>query len=177
MKQLAIKFRSWGGKRKGAGRKPKGARAGVPHVPRKQSRRTPAHITMRVGGGRPSLRGSRSFRAIQECFRKGKERFGLRVIHFTVQGNHLHLLVEAEDALALTRGIKGLSVRMARALNKAHGMRGPGLPRPLPLARPEEPAGGGVRDAVRAQESHEARALELERRDGSLLVRGVRTRT
>jgi len=34
VKQLAMKFRSWGGKRKGAGRKPKGTRAGVPHVPR-----------------------------------------------------------------------------------------------------------------------------------------------
>src|SRR5436305_453726 len=120
MKQLAIKFRSWGGKRKGAGREPKGPRAGVPHVPRKQPRRTPAHVTMRICSGRPSLRGSRSFRAIKECLHNGKERFGLRIIHFTVQGNHLHLLVEAEDALSLTRGMKGFSVRMARALNKAH---------------------------------------------------------
>ena len=128
MKQLAMKFRSWGGKRKGAGRKPNGARAGVPHVPRKQPRRTPAHVTMRVAGGRPSLRGPRSFRAIKEAFRDGKERFGLRVTHFSVQGNHLHLLVEADDALALARGMKGLAVRMARALNKAHGMRGQVFP-------------------------------------------------
>jgi putative transposase len=124
MKQLAIKFRTWGGKRKGAGRKPKGARSGVPHVSRKQPRRMPAHVTMRVSGGRPSLRSSRSFRAIQGAFRKGKDRFGLRLIHFSVQGNHLHLLVEADDAVALARGMKGLAVRMARALNKAHGLTG-----------------------------------------------------
>jgi putative transposase len=128
MKQLAMKFRTWGGKRKGAGRKPKGARPGVPHVPRKQPRRTPAHVTMRVCGGRPSLRGSRSFHAIKEALRKGKDRFGLRIIHFSVQGNHLHFLVEADDALALARGMKGLSVRTARALNKAHGMRGQVFP-------------------------------------------------
>jgi REP element-mobilizing transposase RayT len=79
---------------------------------------------MRVCGGRPSLRGSRSFRAIQEALRKGKERFGLRIIHFSVQGNHMHLLVEADDSLALTRGMKGLTVRLARALNRAHGLRG-----------------------------------------------------
>jgi REP element-mobilizing transposase RayT len=124
MKQLAIKFRTWGGKRKGAGRKPKRNRAGVPHVPRKQPRRTPAHVTMRIVGGRPSLRSNRSFRAVKEALRKGKVRFGLRVIHFSVQGNHLHLLVEAEDALALARGIKGLSVRIVRAFNKVHGLRG-----------------------------------------------------
>jgi len=88
----------------------------------------PAHVTMRVCGGRPSLRGNRSFRAIKEVLRKGKERFGLRIIHFTVQGNHLHLLVEAEDALALTRGMKGLTVRIARALNKTHAMRGQVFP-------------------------------------------------
>ena len=128
MKQLAMKFRSWGGKRKGAGRKPKGTRAGVPHVPRKQQRRTPAHVTMRVASGRPSLRGSRSFCALKEVFRKGKERFGLRIIHFSVQGNHIHMLVEAEDAVALGRGMKGLAVRMARALNKVHGLRGKVFP-------------------------------------------------
>jgi len=124
MKQLAMKFRSCGGKRKGAGRKPKGSRPGVPHVPRRQPRRTPALVTMRVRNGLPSLRASRSFRALAGAFRKGKERFGLRVIHFTVQGNHLHLLVEAEDVVALSRGMKGLSVRMARALNSAHGLSG-----------------------------------------------------
>src|ERR1041384_3848882 len=106
MKQLAMKFRSWGGKRKGAGRKPKGWRPGVPHVARKQPRRTPALVTMRVRNGLPSLRGGRSFSAVAGAFRRGKERFGLRVIHFTVQGNHLHLLVEADDVVALARGMK-----------------------------------------------------------------------
>jgi len=128
MKQLAMKFRNWGGNRKGAGRKPKGSRAGAPHVPRKQPRRTPAHVTMRVAGGRPSLRGAGSFRALKEAFRGGKERFGIRVTHFSVQGNDLHMLVEAEDAIALTRGMKGLAVRMARGLNKAHGMIGQVFP-------------------------------------------------
>ena len=128
MKQLAIKFRSWGGKRKHAGRKPKGARRGVPHFPRKQPRRTAALVTMRVRNGLPSLRGSRAFGAVSGAFRKGKERFGLRVIHFTVQGNHLHLLVEAEDVVSLARGMKGLSVRMARALNRLHGVSGQVFP-------------------------------------------------
>ena len=124
MKQLAMKFRSWGGKRKHAGRKPKGARSGVPHLPRKHTRQTAALVTMRVRDGLPSLRSPRTFRAIASALRKGKERFGLRVIHFTVQGNHLHMLVEAEDSVSLARGMKGLSVRIARALNRVTGVRG-----------------------------------------------------
>jgi len=128
MRQLAMKFRSWGGKRKRAGRKPKGARPGVPHLPRKQPVRTPALVTMRVRNGLPSLRGSRAFRAVAGAFRKGKERFGFRVIHFTVQGNHLHLLVEADDGISLARGMKGLSVRIARALNRSNGLCGQVFP-------------------------------------------------
>src|SRR3954469_25840255 len=128
MRQIEMKLPRWGGKRKGAGRKPKGARAGVPHVPRKQPNWTPAHVTMKIAGGRPSLRSSRGFGAIRRSLRKGKERFGLRVIHFTVQGNHVHLLVEAVDAVALARGMKGLAVRMARSLNRAQGMSGQVFP-------------------------------------------------
>jgi hypothetical protein len=39
-------------------------------------------------------------------------------VHFSVQGNHIHCIVEAPDAEALGRAMKGLEVRMARALNK-----------------------------------------------------------
>lgn len=42
----------------------------------------------------------------------------LRLVHFSVQHDHIHLIVEAEDRSALSRGVQGLSVRIARALNK-----------------------------------------------------------
>jgi hypothetical protein len=45
-------------------------------------------------------------------------------VHYSVQGNHLHLLVEAEDRRALSRGMKGLGVRIARGLNRVMGRRG-----------------------------------------------------
>jgi putative transposase len=83
---------------------------------------------MRVRNGLPSLRSTRAFRAVAGSLRKGKERLGFRLIHFTVQGNHLHLLVEADDVVALARGMKGLSVRMARALNRLHGVSGQVFP-------------------------------------------------
>jgi hypothetical protein len=35
-----------------------------------------------------------------------------------VQSNHLHLLVEAESREALSRGVQGLAVRLARAVNR-----------------------------------------------------------
>jgi REP element-mobilizing transposase RayT len=65
-----------------------------------------------------NLRSSRSFRRIKECFEKSRGRFGARLVQFSVLGNHLHLIVEAEDSTALSRGIQGLCVRIAKALNR-----------------------------------------------------------
>src|SRR4051812_47741868 len=123
-KQLEMKLPFWGGKRKRAGRKPKGVRAGVPHVRRSLPKRSPAHVTMKVAAGLPSLRNGRRFGSIRAALAAGRERFGFRLIEFTVQANHLHLLVEAEDTVALARGVKGIAVRIARALNaleRRHG--------------------------------------------------------
>ncbi|HEY6911965.1 MAG TPA: transposase [Myxococcales bacterium] len=72
-----------------------------------------------------NLRGHRCFRALRRSFAAGCERFGFRLVHFSVQGNHVHMIVEAPDAVALGRAMKGLAVRMARALNKAMRRRGP----------------------------------------------------
>ena len=46
------------------------------------------------------------------------------MLHFSVQGDHLHLLVEARDNPALSSGARGLSIRTARAVNKVLGRRG-----------------------------------------------------
>jgi len=41
-----------------------------------------------------------------------------QVVHHSIQSNHLHLIVEAADRRALSRGVQGLLVRIARALNR-----------------------------------------------------------
>ena len=83
---------------------------------------------MKIAEGLPSLRSSRRFALVRRALAAGKERFGFRIIRFTVQGNHLHLLVEAEDAVALSRGVKGIAVRIARALNVLERRRGAVFP-------------------------------------------------
>jgi REP element-mobilizing transposase RayT len=62
-----------------------------------------------------SLRGPRAFGAIRQALLAGSERFGMRVCEFSVQGNHLHMIAEAEDGRCLSRGMQGFSVRVARA--------------------------------------------------------------
>lgn len=44
--------------------------------------------------------------------------------HYSVQGNHLHFIVEAKDREALARGMKGLAIRIAKGLNRIWERRG-----------------------------------------------------
>jgi putative transposase len=124
-KQLPFHFRSWGGKRKGAGRSPKGKTAMVSHHKRPAFEEiTPAHVTLRIAADIPNLRSSRRFALIRRCFANAKQNQNVRLVEFSVLSNHLHLIVEADDSKALSRGVQGLCVRMAQALNtalKRHG--------------------------------------------------------
>src|SRR5918911_3045448 len=115
MKQLALKLPQRGGKRDGAGRKRKAERPRVSHKAREQfDKATPALVTLSVAVGVWNLRTRRCFGAIEQCFADSRERFGLRLIEFAVLGNHLHLLVEADSSVALSRGMQGLAVLIAR---------------------------------------------------------------
>src|SRR3954463_4654232 len=125
MKQRTFHFRTWGGKRKGAGRKPAGARAGVPHVERPLlAPRFPVPVTWRMDPAVWNLRSRRCFTVLQRAMYAGAARFGFRLVHYAVMGNHVHLLVEAPDRAALARALKGLGVRMARALNRVMKRQG-----------------------------------------------------
>jgi REP-associated tyrosine transposase len=115
--QQVLPFPQRGGARKGAGRKRKAPRPQVPHRQRLKFRNAAVHVTLRVCEHVWNLRTHRCFNALGRAFERGCK-FGVRVIHFSVQGNHIHLIVEAPDAESLSRAMKGLQVSMARALNK-----------------------------------------------------------
>ncbi len=115
----------WGGRRKRAGRKPTGDRSRVSHKKKPALKMgCPLHITIRLAPGLPSLRRKATYKILREVFVAAKERFGFRLVHYSVMGNHCHLIVEANDRRALTRGMSGLTIRMARALNKLWRRRG-----------------------------------------------------
>jgi REP element-mobilizing transposase RayT len=124
-RQLGLEFRTWGGKRARAGRKPHGARAGVAHRARGEwTRPMPLHVTLRMAPHVYNLRSRRSFRVIASALRLGGDRFDVRVVEFSVQGNHIHLVVEAPNRHALARAIQGLSIRVAKGLNRMMGRSG-----------------------------------------------------
>jgi REP element-mobilizing transposase RayT len=126
--QQALVFRQHGGKRAGAGRKPSPLRKGfVKHRVRPDHGwRDPVHVSFRTVPGAPPLRTQRVLALVHRFIeRASRRKDGLfRVNHFSVQDDHVHLIVEAEDRVRLWRGVQWLSSRVARAVNVLHGRRG-----------------------------------------------------
>ena len=111
-----------GGWRPGAGR-PRG-RTKVAHERREHvAPSCPQHITLRLVAGLGSLRAARRVAIVRDAIRQG-QRDTFRIVHFTVLGNHVHLIVETPSAMARARGVQGLKVRIARRLNPQLGRRG-----------------------------------------------------
>jgi len=117
-----------GGPRSGAGR-PRGRRSVVHHVRREaHPGGCPAHITLRMRRDVPSLRRRALVREIRRSFREVREvRDAFRLTHFSIQRDHIHMLVEADDAQALGRGMKSISARVARAVNRVFRRAGAAL--------------------------------------------------
>ena len=116
---------TWGGRRRGAGRKlTPGRRPGVPHDSRPSHRAAhPVHVTLRATPAVRCLRAGRVFPAVRSAIAAASHE-GFRIIEFSAQDDHVHLLVEAEDGRYLSRGVCGLATRVARAVNRALGRRG-----------------------------------------------------
>ena len=114
----------WGGAREGAGRKA-AARGRVWHRGRAEfPERHPGLVTIRVRSDVPSLRTVRLVREMERSLRAIAKRADFRVVHYSLQHDHVHLLVESEGVAALSKGMKSLAARLARAVNRVFDRRG-----------------------------------------------------
>jgi len=81
--------------------------------------RFPAHVTLKVRSDVPSLRTVKLVRELENSFASLRElRRDFRIVHYSLQGDHGHFIVEAKDRAALGRGMKALGARVARAVNR-----------------------------------------------------------
>lgn len=118
-------FPKWGGPRDGAGRKRRTAHAFARHGPRPRlSGRCPLHVSLRLVPHLRSLRLDPEHAIVRDVLVAGARRADFRLVHYAVMPNHLHLVCEAKSVQALARGMKGLCVRLARALNRLWRRRG-----------------------------------------------------
>src|SRR5690242_1240817 len=80
------------------------------------------HVTKRIQPGITRLRRFELCKVLQRAFVHGclktlDNELEFRICQFSIQGNHIHLICEASDNVALARGVQGWSVRVARGIN------------------------------------------------------------
>jgi REP element-mobilizing transposase RayT len=124
--QLVL-FKPKGGKRRGAGRPPKGKRAGSPHKKRPcLNERYPVHVVLRTVNAVGNLRRRSVYQAIREATLTTARREDFRIVHVSIQRTHIHLLIEADHKGALAAGMQGFQISAAKHLNAAISKGKPG---------------------------------------------------
>jgi REP element-mobilizing transposase RayT len=78
-------------------------------------------VTVKLLPNLRSLRTKTVLRALERTFAAGCERSTFRLVHYSLQGNHAHLIVEARDQHALGRGMMAIGSRLALAVNRVMG--------------------------------------------------------
>ena len=94
------------------------AKKWLPHKPREVNPRWPMHVTLRMKPHVWQLRSRRCFRIIEGALYAALAKVGTRIAQFSVQHNHIHLVVETQNRLRLARVIQGLAIKTAKGLNK-----------------------------------------------------------
>jgi len=117
--QLDLTSRArWGGARAGAGRKAGPSRRD-PHWRRAPlASRHPCHVTLKVKKDVPSLRSAKLVGELERSWREVCQRGRFRLAHYSIQSDHVHLIVEASSAWDLACGLKAIAARFARGVNR-----------------------------------------------------------
>jgi putative transposase len=112
------------GRAKG-GRPPKGPRSSERHKTRPSFRRYhPQHVVIRVTRAIGTLRRREMYKAVRRALITTFKRDDFRIVHLSIQGTHIHLLLEADDRDALARGMQAFQISAAKHLNAAMAKRG-----------------------------------------------------
>ena len=80
--------------------------------------RSPLLITLKIRRGIPRLRSGRFVRSFRRSLSECSSRTGFRVVHYSIQQDHVHLLVEADDNKCLANGMKSVGPRLARCVHR-----------------------------------------------------------
>jgi len=97
----------------------------VPHSTRPDVQ-GPIHVVQRIARGLPDLRTPRNLRLFERCIRALLPRQKFAVIQYSIQRDHIHLVVEADNRHELARGVQALAIRIAKHLNRRWNRRGKG---------------------------------------------------
>jgi putative transposase len=121
-KQQELRFR--GGKRRGAGRPARGPRPSERHKKRSVLKKhEPVHVIIRATPEIETLRLRVTYHAIRKALVTTFMREDFRIVHLSIQGTHVHLIVEADNRTALASGMQSFQISAAKHINAAISTR------------------------------------------------------
>jgi REP element-mobilizing transposase RayT len=124
--QLDLRFadRRGGRRRNKGGRPKKGERASERHEVRPALKASqPVHVILRSHKVVGTLRRREIYQAVRKAMQASLHRDNARIVHLSIQGTHIHMLVEAHDRMALARGMQGFQISAAKRINAAMSKR------------------------------------------------------
>jgi REP element-mobilizing transposase RayT len=126
------------------GRPPKSWRSSERHKVRPAIKASePVHVTLRVADdiARHGLRKRGIYKAVREAMLVAFRNESCRIVHQSIQDSHLHLLVEADNRMALARGMQAFQISAAKHINAAVSNAGSWWERRRMLTKPERRKG------------------------------------
>jgi REP element-mobilizing transposase RayT len=120
---VAVVKQSWGGARTGAGRKKVSGHQSH-RVRERFAKRMPVHVTMKMAKGVRGLRGRRMYKVVEAALWAAARNEDGLLCDFSVQNDHLHLVMDAANSKAMRSAVSGLAIRVAKAINALSGRKG-----------------------------------------------------
>lgn len=97
---------------------------GIRHSSRmKFSKLTSFHLTIKVRENKADIQSKKLLKALHHAIARARLK-NLKVIHYTLEYNHVHLLVETNDHRILHAGMQALGISFSKAINKVKSLKG-----------------------------------------------------
>ena len=110
-------------KPKRAGR-PAKVDVGIRHISReKLHRRSALHLTIKVRENKAEIKTKKILKALHHAIKRARLK-RLKIIHYTLEYNHIHLLAEATNNEILHQGMQALGISLSKAINKIKSLKG-----------------------------------------------------
>lgn len=108
---------------KGAGR-PAIHDRGIRHIARDEIKKlTPLHLTIKIEKDKAGLKNKFILKSLHSSIKKARK-IGLKIIHYTLEYDHVHLLVETDNKTALARGMQSFGISFSKSINKIKKAQG-----------------------------------------------------
>lgn len=81
------------------------------------------HLTIKVRENKADIQNKKILLRLNRAIQLARKQ-GLKIIHFALEFNHVHLLVEAGNHQILHRGMQALGISLAKGINKMKQKKG-----------------------------------------------------